>query len=177
VKIRRSDHYDASPQVMFDALSRKEYQELKCADAGALSYRVEVGEHADERVIVVERTLPTSGFPALIDKLLSGRVTSTETISWAGAGADGGRCARVSVSFAGAPARMSGTMFLGPAGTGCTIDLDLELRVPVPLFGSRIEDLAVPLVHQLVEAERTTVRAWLVSRAPVNQSYPTNRTS
>jgi hypothetical protein len=174
VKIRRSDRYHVSPQMMFDVISRKDYQERKCADSGALAYRVEVRERGDERVIVAERTLPTAGFPALIDRFLSGRVTSTETITWAGAGADGGRSARVSVNFAAAPARMTGTVLLSPAGTGCTIDLDLELRVPVPLLGARIENLAAPLVHQLVEAERSTVRAWLASRTPMNQRHPTS---
>ena len=59
----------------------------------------------------------------------------------------------------GAPASIKGTMALTPAGAGSTLAVDGRGRVPIPLFGSKIEAVIVEQIGALLASEENYTRS------------------
>ncbi|MEO9137542.1 MAG: DUF2505 domain-containing protein [Jatrophihabitans sp.] len=162
MKITRVMQHDIDCHTVYEMSHSKEFQDRKCADAGALSWSVQVTVDGDTAVVRTRRKLPTVGFPPLLRKVMPSGVTSTETIAWSAAAADSSRTATLDVDFHGAPARMSGTITLTPGQDGgACIVVDAEFKAIVPIIGGRIEKLAAPIILSVIEAEEQTGRAWV----------------
>lgn len=162
MKIERSMRNPVSAAELFEMICTKEYQERKCVDAGALSYRVTVQRDGDTAVITARRTLPSTGFPGLLRKFVPSGVTSTETVHWGPAEADGARCAELAVEFHGSPASLHGTIRIIPDGPAATVVLvDAEFKAHVPLVGGKVEAFAAPIILGVIDAEERTGRTWV----------------
>jgi hypothetical protein len=161
VKIERTMRNEISAGELFEMMCAKGYQERKCVDAGALSYDVSVQRIRDGAVIKARRKMPTSGFPSLLRKFLPAGVTSTETVTWGPAAADGSRTAGLHVDFHGTPATMNGSIRMVPDGPDVTLVLvDAEFKAHVPLVGGKVEGFAAPIILGVIDAEEETGRAW-----------------
>ena len=55
--------------------------------------------------------------------------------------------------FSGLPVTCEGTARLAPAGSGSRMDVDLTLRVDVPLFGGAVERAVTPRIVAALDAE------------------------
>lgn len=162
MKIRRVMEHDIDCRKVYEMSHSLEFQDRKCADAGALTWNVKVTVDGDTAVVRIKRKLPTVGFPALLRKVVPSGVTSTETIAWSAAAADESRTATLHVDFHGAPARMSGTITVEPDGNGGScIVVDAEFKTMIPIIGGKIEKLAAPIILGVIEAEEQTGRAWV----------------
>ena len=162
MRINRADHYDDSAAVIFATLTSKAFQERKCEDAGAISFEITVVERDGQPVVISERKLPTVGLPTLVRKLVPSGVTSTETITWRAAEADGSRTASVSVDLHGAPANLDGTIsVVAHDPNSCSVVVDLDLRVPLAVVGGRVEKLAAPFIVTVGDAEEKSAKAWI----------------
>ncbi len=166
MKIERVMRHDITTEQVYAMSISREFQERKCADAGALSWDITVTVDADTAVVRTKRKLPTVGFPALIRKIVPAGVTSTETITWGRPDADGGRTARLHVDFHGAPARMGGTIALRRRPDGfAEVVLDADFTALVPLVGKQVEKLAAPIILGVIDAEEQTGKAWVAESA------------
>lgn len=167
MKIEHELHHPVGPAEVFAMSITPGYQEKKCEDAGALSWEVDVKVRDDDTAVVrAKRRLPAVGFPALVRKVVPSGVTSTETISWGPAAADGSRVATLHVDFHGAPARMNGEIRLAPHGEhGSTITVDAEFSVVVPLIGRKIEQLSAGIILGVIESEERTAEQWVSGAA------------
>jgi uncharacterized protein DUF2505 len=164
MKIERVMQHDITPEQVYAMSCSKEFQERKCADAGALSWHVTVSADGDDTVVRTKRKLPTVGFPSLIRKIVPSGVTSTETVTWAPAAADGSRSGALHVDFHGAPARMHGTVHIVALAAGrAEVFLAAEFTALVPLIGSKIEKLAAPIITGVIDAEEETGKAWVAA--------------
>jgi hypothetical protein len=163
VKIERAFHHAVGPAEVFAMSITPGYQEKKCADAGALHWEVDVRIKDDDTAVVkAKRKMPTAGFPSLLRKIVPSGVTSTETVSWGPADADGSRVAKVHVDFHGAPARMNGELRLAPdSDGGSTIVIDADFSVPIPIVGRKAEQLAAPIILSVIESEERTAEQWV----------------
>jgi hypothetical protein len=163
VKIERAYQHSVGPAEVFAMSITPGYQEKKCEDAGALHWEVDVHVKDDDTAVVkAKRKMPTVGFPSLLRKIVPSGVTSTETVSWGPAEADGSRRARVHVDFHGAPARMHGELRLFPdPGGGSTIVIDADFSIPVPFVGHKAEQLAAPIIFTVIESEERTAQQWI----------------
>lgn len=161
MKIERTMRNEISAGELFEMMCSTGYQERKCVDAGALSYAVSVRRTAGGAIITARRKMPTTGFPGLLRRLVPAGVTSTETVSWGLAAADGSRVAELHVDFHGTPATMNGTIRMVPDGPDVTLVLvDAEFRAHVPLVGGKVERFAAPIILGVIDAEEETGRAW-----------------
>lgn len=162
MKIHRVMRHAGTPAEVYAMSTSKAFQERKCVDAGALSYDVDVTVDGDTAVVRARRKLPTVGFPSIVRKLVpGGGVTSTETISWGPAAADGSRTATLHVDFHGAPAKMDGSIVLTAASDGgadATVDADFVAHVP--LIGGKVEKMSAPIIDSVMDAEEATGRSW-----------------
>jgi hypothetical protein len=162
VRIERVVHHPISPAETYAMSITPAYQERKCADAGALQWEVDVRTKDDDTAVVrARRKLPTTGFPALVRKVVPGGVTSTETIAWGPPTADGSRVGKLSVDFHGAPVRMNGELRLVPEDGGCRIDVTADFSVLVPVVGRKIEQMAGGIVVDVIESEERTAQQWI----------------
>ena len=115
----------------------------------------------DAVIVKTKRKLPTVGFPSMIRKFVPSGVTSTETLEWGPAAADGSRTAALSVDFHGAPASMKGTVRLAAGGASMTdVLVDAEFHAHVPLIGGKVERLAAPIIVGVIDSEELTAKAW-----------------
>jgi hypothetical protein len=161
MKIERVMRHEISADEVYEMASSKAYQERKCADAGALSWNVEVNTDGDTAVVRTKRKLPTVGFPGLVRKFVPSGVTSTETITWGPLGADGTRTGVLHVDFHGAPARMNGTIRVVPtSATASEVRVDADFTAPIPVVGRKVEQLAAPIVLGVIDSEEKTAEAW-----------------
>lgn len=158
---RMMRHHHRAPHEVFAMACTQAFQEKKCADAGALSWHVTVVVEGDTAVVKTKRKLPTIGFPSMLRKIVPSGVTSTETITWGPAAADGSRTAQLHVDFHGAPARMHGTIRLEPHEDGsAVVVVDAEFKALVPVVGGKIEKLAAPIIVSVIDAEEQTGLTW-----------------
>jgi hypothetical protein len=154
-------HNDISAEAVYEMSTSKAFQERKCHDAGALSWDVQVTDAPGGATVKTKRKLPTVGFPSLLRRFVPSGVTSTETIVWGPAGADGARTARLSVDFHGAPASMKGTIRVVPDGAAAsTVVVDAQFKAHVPLIGGKVEGFAAPIILSVIDAEEATAKAW-----------------
>jgi hypothetical protein len=161
MKIERVMRHPISTHDVFLMICAQEFHERKCADAGALSWDVAIARDGDTAVVRTKRKLPTVGFPSLLRKVVPSGVTSTETITWGAAEADGSRSAQLHVDFHGAPARMAGTIHLAPHDDGAQVLVDAHFTATVPLVGRKVEKLAAPIILSVIDAEEATGKAWV----------------
>jgi hypothetical protein len=161
VRIERTFRYPMGIADSYAMAVTQGFQEKKCADAGALSWTIDVTHSGAAVTVKTKRKLPTTTFPSLIRKFVPSGVTSTETIVWGPAEADGSRTAQLSVDFHGAPATMKGTVRLAPDGPDMTdVFVDAHFDAHVPLLGGRVERLAAPIIIGVIDCEEVTAKAW-----------------
>jgi uncharacterized protein DUF2505 len=161
MKIERVMQLDIPAADVFEMASSKDYQERKCADAGALSWDVHVETTDDGAVVRTKRKLPTVGFPSLVRKFVPSGVTSTETVTWGALAEDGTRTAALHVNFHGAPARMNGTIRIVPTSdSGSEVHVDADFTALVPIVARKVEQLAAPIVVGVIDSEEKTGQAW-----------------
>lgn len=162
MKIERSMHNDIPVADLFEMICTRAFQERKCVDAGALSYEVSIALADAGAVIKLKRKMPTVGFPALLRRFVPVGVTSTETVSWGPAAADGARSADLHVDFHGTPATMNGTIRIVAQGPGSSsVLVDAEFKAHVPLIASKVERIAAPIILGVIDAEEATGKAWV----------------
>jgi hypothetical protein len=107
--------------------------------------------------LVVSRKLP-DGIPGFLATFLpaDGRVIQTDT--WGAA--DGGvRSGTWVADTPGSPAKVSGTMRLEPAGSGCVYVVEGSAKVSIPLIGRKAEGVVVSMTEKLTAKEADVLRA------------------
>jgi hypothetical protein len=162
VRIERVMRHEVTAAQVYEMSCSKDFQERKCADAGALSWDVTVTTDGDVTVVKTKRKLPTVGFPSMLRKIVPSGVTSTETITWAAESPDGSRTAQLHVHFHGAPARMHGTIRIVPDDGGFAhVYVDADFTALVPVIGKKVEKLAAPIITGVIDSEEQTGKAWV----------------
>jgi hypothetical protein len=163
MRIVHTDRYPDSADTLFATLTDKAFQERKCADAGALSWKVELSRGPDgEPIVKARRKLPSTDFPSMVRKFVPNGASATETVTWAPRADDGSRQADIKIDIYGTPAKLGGTITLRALGDdSCSVTVELVLRVPVPIVGGKVEKLAAPIIMRLVESEERSATAWI----------------
>ena len=161
MKVERTIRHEMPAHDVFQMICTPEFQERKCEDAGALTWSVDVHEDSDDRAVVkTTRKMPTHDFPALLRKFVPHGVSSTETITWSPAEADGSRSGHLHVAIHGVPARMNGTITLRAGESHTTISVDADFVAHIPLVKKKVESASVPIILQIIDIEVQTGQSW-----------------
>ena len=161
MKIAKTIEYAASPEEVFAVLADQAFQEAKCAATAAIRHTATVTTQGERTVITTERILPTDGMPDFAKGMVGDTLKVTETQDWGPAAEDGARDGTLSMSVAGAPVSMKGSLSLAPGGAGSVETLDADLKASVPLIGGQIEKAAAPPVEQAIAIEQRLAKEWL----------------
>lgn len=171
MRITQTMDYAASPEAVFAMMTSEEFQEQKCADAGALSHHVAASLTGGHARIVVGRDLPTDRLPDFAKSLVGQTLSTTETWEWDDASSGGERRGTLTVEVKGTPIAMRSTFVLAGNGAGSVVTIDGELKASIPLFGGKIEKASAPAVLGALRSEQRT-GSHTCSSQPAPQSKP-----
>ena len=161
--VRSSVQTGASVEQVVAVLTSDEFVQRRAARFrdGATVVRRE--PRSDGGVLLaVSRELP-QGAPGFLSKLLpdDGRVVQTD--EWRPADGDGARTGTWQVAFAGAPARLGGTLRVERLGSSTRYLREGDVKVSVPLVGGRAETYIAEMVAKLGEKENQLLQEMLAS--------------
>ena len=154
--------FSASPSQVYALLTDRAFLDRRLAETGGEDPSVvSLETTGDGAVVVTRQSIPASALPSMVASMIPGDPVTERTETWRSNG--DGYAADLAVVIKGAPASLKGTMTLDPAGTGCSLTIDGQASVPIPLFGSKIEAVVVEQVSDLIEKENQYTAATLSS--------------
>lgn len=157
--------YPATTEDVFAMFCDRAFREQVCQETGALSWSVEVDASSDTAgdgaSVTVRRVMPAE-VPAAVKRFLGETVEVVQTEQWESADGDHRR-AEVLIEIEGQPAKMIGTVTLEPDGETSALVLDGEIKVRVPLVGSRLEKEVARAVTGGLRVEQRVGRGYLAA--------------
>ncbi len=109
-------------------------------------------------VLQISRNLP-DGVPGFLERFLPADGKAGQTDTWAPPAADGVRRGTWKADLPGAPAEVSGTMRLEPAGPGLTnYVVEGTVKVKIPLVGGKAESFIADMTGKLTAKEAEVLR-------------------
>lgn len=151
-------HLPAPIEQVWAMLGDPGYLAAKCAASPDGDFSV--AEEGGARTLTVTRTL-AGVVPHIARGFLGDTIRLVERHVWpAQPGPE--RTGTLDIDVKGAPASVSGTVTLRTAGAGASaIDLRLDIRVSVPLFGGAAEAMVRDELAAAVAQEEALARTWL----------------
>ena len=104
----------------------------------------------------LEQAHGTDRIPSFAKKIVGAEIRFVQEESWASpAGAD------ITVTIPGKPGDMTGTTSLTQSGADVVQQIDLAVKVSIPLVGGKVEDLVAGFVTKAFDAENKVGVKWL----------------
>jgi hypothetical protein len=145
--------FAADPAGAFGLLTDPGYLEEVAVATGGQDVEVRVTPSDDGGATVVSvRSLPAE-VPSYARALVGDTVRLTETRVIGPAAADGSRAGTVSVSFAGAPVTMEGTLTLHGDAAASAVDVAMSIKASVPFVGGKIEKFCAEQIERALAKE------------------------
>ena len=170
MKVSAQLRYATDPDGVFAMLTDPAFQDRKLAATGALSHEVSIDENGRGATIRTERQMPTDDVPDMVRSFVGTTLTLVQVERWEPPAADGSRSGTLKVEVLRAPVRLTGTLRLAPdvsaagGSTGTVETMQGELVARIPLFGTKIEKSAEPVIQAAIAVEQRTGTAWLAER-------------
>lgn len=158
-------NYPADVDAVVAMLSDPEFQRGRTARLKPENLDCQVAPAGEGFRAQVSGAVTPTRLPAVASKLIRSAVSFSVTETWSGPAADGGRTGDLAVSVKGAPVQVGGTMKMLPGQGSTTVELDLDLRVTVPLVGKSLEEKAVGMAGHVVRDEERRAAAYLQAKA------------
>jgi hypothetical protein len=157
------NHPDATVDAVMEMMLDPAFRQEVCEATHALDHSVEVEEYEDGGALVVVDRLMPSDVPDFIKKMIGETISIRQTEEWAEPGDDSRRTADVKITIKGQPARMDGTMVLGPGaqGAGARLVIEGDVAVRVPFIGKKIEAELAKGILAVVDEEQEVGDIWL----------------
>jgi len=156
MEFRTELSYDASPDEVFAMLSDPAFREQVAEAQEVVSVEVRLTPTDDGFSLVSDQVQNTQGLPAIAKKIAGDTTRALVEEQW------GSRTAgTVSITAPGKPTSATGAIRLAPDGDGTVEIVELDIRVKVPLVGSKLEKLMADSIEDGYRVEHTVGRAWL----------------
>lgn len=154
--------YGGSVEQVHRAFADERYWLARLTDSGADDYSLDsMTVEADGTIDVVTRqTLRADRLPGVVTQFHRGDLSFVREEAWS-AVHDGQATAIVKGTIPGAPASLTGTARLTPAGDGSRLELTVEVEVRVPLVGGKIENFIGSQLVDLLIAEQRFTTEWI----------------
>lgn len=155
--------YPGSAADVAQLFTDPEFIDAKIAASGASDGKKAVdGSASDAFKVETTRTMPADLIPAQFQKFLPGGVVLTLVEDWGAPEPDGSRSGELSLKIAGVPASATGTCTLAATGASSSrLTYDGDVKVSIPIFGSKVERIAVDTVEKVMAMERDVAAEWL----------------
>lgn len=158
--------YGGSVEQVHRAFSDERYWLARLTDSGADDYSLDsmvVDEHGGIDVVTTQ-TLRVDRLPGVVTQFHRGDLSFVREETWSPV-RDGKADATVKGSIPGAPAGLTGTAVLAPAGPGSRLEFTVEVEVRVPLVGGKIENFIGGQLVDLLIAEQRFTTVWIAENA------------
>jgi hypothetical protein len=104
----------------------------------------------------LEQAHGTDRIPAFAQRLVGSEIRFVQEESWSSPSA-----ADIRVTIPGKPGDMNGTTTLTQAGDDVVQQIDLAVKVSIPLVGGKVEDLIAGFIGKAFQAENKVGVKWL----------------
>jgi len=104
----------------------------------------------------LEQAHGTDRIPAFAQRLVGSEIRFVQEESWSSPSA-----ADIHVTIPGKPGDMTGTTTLTQAGDDVVQQIDLAVKVSIPLVGGKVEDLIAGFIGKAFQAENKVGVKWL----------------
>jgi hypothetical protein len=162
-RLTRSLDYAVTPAALHRALLTESYWHARVAEVGGEGARIESLQLGDGGVRVhVVHEIGADKLPPVVTAIRPGPMHIQRVEQWGpfnGSGCDGSFTADID----GAPAKMSGTTRLTPEGDGARITADGSATVSIPFVASKVENLVIENLQELMERERDFTVDWVAA--------------
>ena len=132
------------------------FREEVCDATGVLRHDVSVTDTDAGTEVLIEQVQTAEGIPSFARKFVGDEIEIHQREIWT----DDSH-ADVEVTIPGKPGHMRGTATLVESGGTTTEQVDLEIKVNIPLVGGKIEGLISDMLLKALKTENVTGRDYL----------------
>lgn len=151
--------FDVAPDVVFAAQSDARYVTWKHQNMASFDVRADVRHSGTGTVISSTRKLPAV-VPAAARRFVGDAIEISEVHSWSNPARDGSRTGTIAATFPGVPMTVHGTLSLRPDGYGAVLRVAITAKSPVPLVGSKLEEIAGEQFLRAIRKEQEIAPRW-----------------
>ena len=158
--------YDGTVEQIHRAFGDQRYWLERLAESGADDATLDsITSGADGGVdVVTTQTMRADRLPGVVAQFHRGDLSFVREEVWTPV-RDGKATATVKGTIPGAPATLSGTAVLSPAGRGALLEFTATVEVRIPLVGGKVESFVGAQLVGLLAAEQNFTTAWLKANA------------
>ena len=158
--------YDGAVAQIRHAFGDERYWLERLAWSGADHVTLDSLTTGPDGVVEVRttQTLHADRLPSVVSQFHRGDLSFVRSETWTPV-VDGRATAEVSGSIPGAPATVTGSAALTPAGDGSRLDFRATVEVRIPLVGGKIESFIGSQMVDLLIAEQKFTTAWIRDNA------------
>lgn len=158
--------YGGTVEQVHRAFGDERYWLARLTDSGADMYSLDsmVRDEQGGIDVVTTQTLRADRLPGVVIQFHRGDLSFVREETWTPV-LDGKATATVKGSIPGAPANLTGTAVLSPAGSGSRLEFTVEVEVRVPLVGGKIENFIGGQLVDLLIAEQRFTTQWITENA------------
>lgn len=158
--------YGGTVEQVHRAFGDERYWLARLTDSGADMYSLDsmVRDEQGGIDVVTTQTLRADRLPGVVIQFHRGDLSFVREETWTPV-LDGTATATVKGSIPGAPANLTGTAVLSPAGSGSRLEFTVEVEVRVPLVGGKIENFIGGQLVDLLIAEQRFTTQWITENA------------
>ena len=161
-----SAEYGGTVTQVHEAFGDRQYWLDRLADSGADEAKLDSMTVTEDGGIdvVTTQTLWASRLPGLVSQFHHGDLHFVREEIWSPV-RDGQATGTVKGTIPGAPASLTGTAVLTPAGSGSRLDFTATVEVRIPLVGGKVENFIGNQLVELLSAEQRFTTEWLRANA------------
>jgi hypothetical protein len=119
-------------------------------------FSCEITPSGDGMRVLLEEAHATDRIPAFAQRLVGPEIRFRQEETWTSAAA-----ADIDVTIPGKPGDMTGATTLTQSGDDVVQQIDLDVKVSIPLVGGKVEDLIAGFVTKAFDAEHKVGLKWL----------------
>lgn len=157
--------YDAPGPVVFAMITDPAFQAERCQAGDPVHAESSVEPGVGDGVIInVSRRMRVEP-PGFVKRFTGDQLTIAEMQEWHDSGGTlAVRDGTLRVEVPGQPADVTGTLRLDEVNGGTNVTVDAEVKVHVPLFGSKVEGYIAGILDKLLAKDAEVGTAWLARR-------------
>src|SRR3954470_5832160 len=160
-RVQEELRYDgATVDQVYEMLGTQEFREAVSDYQRVVRRTVTVDRVGQTMSITIDQGHGTDRLPGFAKKIVGEHINIVQSEVWTG-----GSHGNITVTVPGKPGEMTGTATLVAEDGGVTEQVDMSVKVHIPLIGGKVEGLIADMLRKALRAEHHVGREWLAERA------------